>query len=181
MRTVIIVAMNQNRLIGKAGGLPWHVPADLRHFKQTTMGHALIMGRNTFNSCGKPLPGRRNIVITRDPAAQRAAASGTSAAPPLGVAHAANTSLDFVASLETAIELCRSRGEQIAFIVGGSQIYAQAMPLVDEMIITMIDAPNAEGDAYFPEIDQIDWETSPFTADPSLRVTHYRRKATFER
>lgn len=173
MRTVIIVAMNQNRLIGKAGGLPWHVPADLKHFKQTTMGHALIMGRKTYDSCGKPLPGRRNIVITRDPATYAAVANADASTPK-------GTMLDFVATLDAAIELCRSRREEIAFIAGGSQIYAQAMPVVDEMIITMIDAPDAEGDAYFPKIDQIDWETSPFKADPSLRVSHYRRKPTSE-
>ena len=171
MRTVIIVAMNQNRLIGKAGGLPWHVPADLKHFKQTTMGHALIMGRKTYDSCGKPLPGRRNVVITRDPTKYTAVANADASMPK-------DTTLDFVATLDAAIELCRSRREEIAFIADGSQIYAQAMPLVDEMIITMINAPDAEGDALFPEFDESAWETSPFTADPSLRVTHYRRKPT---
>ena len=171
MRTVIIVAMNQNRLIGKAGGLPWHVPADLKHFKQTTMGHALIMGRKTYDSFGKPLPGRRNVVITRDPTKYTAVANADASMPK-------DTTLDFVATLDAAIELCRSRREEIAFIAGGSQIYAQAMPLVDEMIITMINAPDAEGDALFPEFDESAWETSPFTADPSLRVTHYRRKPT---
>lgn len=171
MQIVIIVAMNANRLIGKTGGLPWHVPADLKHFKQTTMGHALIMGRKTYDSCGKPLPGRRNIVITRDPTKYTALANADDSMPK-------GTTLDFVATLNAAIELCRSRREEIAFIAGGSQIYAQAMPLVDEMIITMIDAPYAEGDAYFPEIDDSAWDLSPYPADPSLRVTHYRRLQT---
>ena len=171
MQIVIIVAMNANRLIGKTGGLPWHVPADLKHFKQTPMGHALIMGRKTYDSCGKPLPGRRNIVITRDPTKYTAVANADASTPK-------GTTLDFVPTLDAAIELCRSRGERIAFIAGGSQIYAQAMPLVDEMIITTIDAPEAQGDAYFPEIDEFVWETSPFPADPSLRVTHYRRLQT---
>lgn len=171
MRTVIIVAMNQKRLIGKAGGLPWHVPADLKHFKQTTMGHALIMGRKTYDSCGKPLPGRRNVVITRDPTKYAAVANADASMPK-------DTTLDFVATLDAAIELCRSRREEIAFIAGGSQIYAQAMPVVDEMIITMINAPDAEGDALFPKFDESAWKISPFTADPSLRVIHYRRKPT---
>ena len=118
----------------------------------------------------------------RDPATRKAAvastAPGATSQPAEGMTRTAETTLDFVASLEAAIELCRSRGEEIAFIAGGSQIYAQAMPIVNEMIITTIDAPDAEDEAYFPKIDQIDWETSPFKADPSLRVTHYRRKPT---
>lgn len=167
MRTVIIVAMNQKRLIGKAGGLPWHVPADLKHFKQTTMGHALIMGRKTYDSCGKPLPGRRNIVITRTPDSFTSQTTDTK-----------GTSLDYVDSLDAAIEVCRSRGEEIAFIAGGSQIYAQAIPVVDEMIITHLDFPDAEGDAYFPEFNEAKWEKSPYPADPSLKVIRYTRAST---
>lgn len=171
MRTVIIVAMNQKRLIGKAGGLPWHVPADLKHFKNTTMGHALIMGRKTYDSCGKPLPGRRNVVITRDPTKHADKANMEALTP-------TRTALDFVESLDAAIELCRSRSEEIAFIAGGSQVYAQAIAIVDEMIITHIDFPNAEGDAYFPEFNETEWETSPYPADPALRVIRYQRKLT---
>lgn len=167
MRIVIIVAMRNDRLIGKAGGLPWHVPADLRHFKQTTMGHAVIMGRKTFDSCGKPLPGRRNIVITR---------SVAPAPPALARVDDRQTSLDWVPSLDAALALCRFRSEEIAFIVGGAQIYAAALPLADEMIITTIEAPDAEGDTYFPRWEPAHWEESPFEADPTLTVRHYRRR-----
>ncbi len=157
MRTVLIVAMTESRLIGKAGGLPWRVSADLKHFKRTTMGHAVIMGRKTFDSCGKPLPGRRNIVITRH--------SGFSA-----------EGVDVAASLEDALALCRRRGEQIAFIAGGAQIYRAALPVVEEMIVTYIEAPGAEGDTWFPEWNPDEWVSSPYAADAALRVVHYRRR-----
>ncbi len=166
MKIVLIVAMNQNRLIGKAGGLPWHVPADLKHFKQTTMGHAVIMGRKTFDSCGKPLPGRRNIVISR---------TGSDANTVVATDNVNGTRLDFVRSLNDALALCRKRGEETAFIVGGAQIYALAMPVADELIVTYIDAPDAEGETYFPQWNASDWEERPYPGDPSLTVRHYCR------
>lgn len=166
MRVVIIVAMREgDRLIGAAGGLPWHVPADLAHFKKTTTGHAIIMGRKTFDSCGKPLPGRRNIVITRkSPRAPEAASM------PSG------TSLDFVESLSAALDLCRARGEEIAYIAGGAQIYAAALPVADEMIVTWIDAPEAKGDTFFPEWDTAEWRDEAFFGAETLRIRRYTRR-----
>ena len=110
MKNSLVVAMTSEGLIGRGGGLPWHEPADLKHFKATTMGHAIIMGRRTFDSIGKPLPGRRNIVISRRE-------------PPPDV--------DGVPSLTAALDLCRMRGESIAFVIGGAMVFADALRLVD--------------------------------------------------
>ena len=164
MQTIIIVAMTPDRLIGMGGALPWHEPEDLKHFKQTTMGHAVIMGRKTFDSIKRPLPGRRNIVITRN--------ADFSATAPAN----SDTSLDVVHSLDAALELCRQRSEEKAFIVGGAQIYEQALPLVDEMIVTYIDRPGLTGDTYFPEWRAEDWEVSPYPESGLLRILRYRRR-----
>lgn len=164
MQTIIIVAMTTDRLIGQGGALPWHEPEDLKHFKLTTMGHAVIMGRKTFESISRPLPGRRNIVVTRN-------AAYALPSPP-----DATTSLDVVHSLDAALELCRRRGEEKAFIVGGAQIYAQALPLTDEMIVTIIDRPGLTGDTYFPEWRKEDWDASPDSAAAPLKIVRYRHR-----
>src|SRR5262245_6728863 len=132
----LVVAMTADGLIGRGGGLPWHEPADLKHFKTTTMGHAIIMGRRTYDSIGKPLPGRRNIVISR-----REAPPGVEGVP----------------SLAAALELCRTHGEHIAFIIGGAMVFADALPLADELIVTWIDQPGLTGDTYFPQWNRDDW------------------------
>jgi len=131
----IIVAMAKNRTIGVDNTLPWRCPEDLKHFKALTMGHHMIMGRKTFDSIGKPLPGRTTVVITR------------------------NTDLKIedcvmANSLEGAIAAC-GHDDKI-FIVGGAEIYAQALPLVDSLYITEIQR-EVEGDAYFPELNASDW------------------------
>jgi len=139
MRTIIIVAMTSDRVIGKGGRLPWHVPGDLAFFKRTTMGHAVIMGRKTFASIGKPLPSRRNIVMTR------------------GEGLAGVASIDVVRSLDHALALCRERDEQAAFVIGGGQVYALALPVADEMIVTHVDAPSVAGDTHFPHWNKSEW------------------------
>lgn len=170
MRIVLIAAMTRDRLIGKEGGLPWHLPADLKHFKRTTLGHAVIMGRKTFDSCGnRPLPDRRNIVISRS-----ASNLAHNATLPTG---GGGTSVDTVPDLDTALDLCRRRNEDIAFVVGGAQIYALALPLADEMIITYVAVENPSGDTYFPEWNPADWEEEAFSGDPTLDIRRYRRKA----
>ena len=126
----IIVAIASNNTIGSANSMPWHLPEDFRHFKQVTMGKAVIMGRKTYESIGRPLPGRRNIVITR------------------------NTTLriegcEMASSLDEAIALCNPAEEN--FIIGGGEIYRQAMPLADKLYITHI-AAEFEGDTRFPTI-----------------------------
>lgn len=167
MKIIIIVAMTPERLIGREGRLPWHEPEDLRHFKRTTMGHAVIMGRKTFESIGKALPSRRNIVVTRDRGLVGKISGGSMTHP---------TGLDVVHSLDDAIELCRQRGEDKAFIIGGAQIYEQALPIADEMIVTIIDRQGLAGDTYFPDWNPADWEASEIAKGTPLRIIKYRRK-----
>lgn len=134
MSISLIVAMAQNRTIGVNNTLPWRCPEDLRHFKALTMGHHMIMGRKTFDSIGKPLPGRTTVVVTRNPELKIEGCV---------MAH----------SLDEAIAAC---GEDEIFIVGGAEIYAQALPLADTLYITEI-RQNVEGDAHFPEFDKNTW------------------------
>ncbi|BFM49476.1 type 3 dihydrofolate reductase [Marinomonas sp. THO17] len=133
----LIVAMSTNRTIGINNALPWHLPNDLKYFKQATMGKPIVMGRKTFESIGKPLPGRRNIVITRDDKYQ---AEG----------------IDVVSSLEQAIalgeDICLVNGQEEVMVIGGAQIYELALPKADRLYITHVDAEVA-GDAFFPEVD----------------------------
>ncbi len=191
MRISIIVAMTPKGIIGQGGGMPWHEPEDLRHFKRTTTGHAIIMGRKTFDSIGKALPGRRNIVISR---------AGTSgkhgqiefAHAPTDRGHATTgkdshcatgkcertpgTGLDFVGSLEDALALCRHRNETSVFVVGGAQIYALALPVAEEMIVTWVDRPGIAGDTWFPAWDRSAWEEVRAEKIGELTVRRYRRK-----
>ncbi len=132
----LIVAMAQNRTIGVNNTLPWRCPEDLKHFKALTMGHHMIMGRKTFDSIGKPLPGRTTVVVTRNTELQIEGCM---------MAH----------SLEEAIKLCAEDDE--AFIVGGAELYAQALPRVDTMYITEIQQA-VEGDAHFPDFDKQQWQ-----------------------
>lgn len=132
----IIVAVARNGVIGKKGsGLLWRLPADLKHFKEITMGHAIITGRKTHESIGKALPERKNIVVTRQ---KNYNAPGCT----------------IVKSLKEA--LAQAEGDEV-FIIGGGEIYAQALPLADKLYITRIDE-NFDGDIYFPEIDGKVWE-----------------------
>jgi len=160
MKIIIIVAMTSDRLIGRDGRLPWQDPNDLRHFKQTTSGHAVIMGRKTFDSIGKALPNRRNIVVSRN---------HSFAAPP-------GQPVDVVHSFEDAIALCRERNETKSFIVGGAEIYKLALPLADEVLITTIDRRGLTGDTYFPEWNPSEWEAEPIESLLPLRVTRWRRR-----
>lgn len=141
MRLAMIVAQSSNRVIGRDNKLPWYLPGDLKYFKQATMGKPIIMGRKTFESIGKPLPGRLNIVISRD-------ASFTA------------QGIKVVMSLPKAIELAESQalidGVDEAMIIGGAQIYALALPEVERLYITQVHA-DIEGDAYFPEFNRSQW------------------------
>ncbi len=142
----IIVAAAENNAIGKDNQLLWHLPNDLNFFKRTTTGHSLIMGRKTLESFGRPLPNRRNIIITRQSDYQCNGA-------------------EVVHSLEEALALCQ--GEQIVFIGGGSEIYRQALPLVDQVLLTRVHAV-LEGDSFFPELDMNEWQlvsSEPHPAD----------------
>ncbi|AOY93275.1 diacylglycerol kinase [Cupriavidus sp. USMAA2-4] len=131
----LIVAKARNGVIGRDNALPWRLPEDLAHFKRTTMGAPVVMGRKTWDSIGRPLPGRRNIVVSRNPALQLAGA-------------------EVATSLEEAQRLCVG-AEQI-FLIGGAQLYAEALPSADRLVVTEIDA-DVEGDAHFPAIDRSRW------------------------
>lgn len=131
----IIVAMDRNRLIGAQGTIPWRLPADLRWFKKVTMGKPVVMGRKTYESIGKPLKGRRNVVLTRD---------GQYSAPGCIVVH----------SVEEAINASEN-GEEV-MIIGGAQLYRQFLPLSERLYLTRIEA-TFEGDTYFPDFSEEEW------------------------
>jgi dihydrofolate reductase len=157
----LIVAMARNRTIGVSNTLPWRCPEDLKHFKTLTMGHHMIMGRKTFDSIGKPLPGRTTVVVTRN--------NDLSIADCV-IAH----------SLNEAIAACA--GDEEIFIVGGAELYRQAVPVVDTLYITEIQQ-DVEGDAHFPEFDKSIWREitrevrSQETPQPlEYHFVTYRRK-----
>jgi len=154
MELVLIVARARNGIIGNKGALPWHLPADLKRFKAMTVGKPVIMGRKTFESIGKPLPGRHNIVLTRD-AGWRA--DGVTLAPNLAEAIAA-------AGLDP-----RARAEAI-MIIGGAQIYAEALPSATRIELTEIDAEPA-GDTMLPAFDPARWREVAREAHPAAAET----------
>lgn len=134
----LIVARARNGVIGRDNTLPWRLPEDLAHFKRTTMGAPVIMGRKTWESIGRPLPGRRNIVVSRNAGLRLEGA-------------------EVAGSLEDALRLCV--GVEQVFLIGGAQLYAEALPSADRLIVTEIDA-DIEGDAYFPQIDPQRWSVT---------------------
>jgi len=144
MKLSLVWAMAQNRVIGRNNNLPWYLPEDLKYFKRITMGKPIIMGRKTFDSIGKPLPGRANIVITRN--------------PDFGV-----EGVKVVNSLDAAITLCKSIGEidgvDEAMVIGGAEIYKLALPSADRLYLTEVHS-EVEGDAYFPEFDRSEWKVT---------------------
>jgi dihydrofolate reductase len=131
----IVVAIGENHAIGKDNKLLWHLPKDLKHFKEITTGGTVIMGRKTYDSVGRPLPNRRNIIVTR----QEIEIEGC----------------EVVNSVETALDLCRDKEE--VFIVGGAEIYKLAMHLTDRIYLTIVHA-DFEADTYFPEIKEDIWK-----------------------
>jgi dihydrofolate reductase len=130
MGIAIIAAMSRNRVIGRGGATPWHIPADLRRFRELTLGHTVIMGRRTFESIGRPLAGRSNVVVT-------------------GQKNYSREDTLVVHSLEEAI--ASSTRENELFICGGSEIYRQALPLCSKIYLTVVDL-DIEGDRYFPPV-----------------------------
>jgi dihydrofolate reductase len=130
----IVVATDAKRGIGINNTLPWRLPEDLAHFKRITSGHPIIMGRKTFDSIGRPLPNRRNIVITRNPDWR-------------------HDGVESAGSLDDAIALA---GDAEAYLIGGAQIFAQALPLTDRLIVTEIDKTFA-CDTFFPPLDPLQW------------------------
>jgi dihydrofolate reductase len=155
---VIVAAVAKNRVIGKDNRLLWNIPEDMAHFKALTAGHTVVMGRKTWESLPprfRPLPGRRNIVISRQK---------DYAAPGAEVAD----------SLENALKLASTA--TTVFVIGGGQIYRQAMPLADRLEITEVDL-EPEGDAWFPGIAAVDWEEAATTSGAGFKFVTYRRWA----
>ena len=157
----MIAAMGRNRAIGMDGTMPWHLPGELQHFKQATMGKAILMGRKTWQSIGRPLPGRQNIVISRNP---DFIADGA----------------DLVTSLQAAIEAAEA--EEI-MVIGGGQLYQLAMPLAQRMLLTMIEA-DPPADTWFPEWDEGQWQQTAsnlYQADEknelAYRIVELQRKS----
>ncbi len=136
MTISLVVAASINNVIGSDGGLPWHLPDDLRHFKRLTTGKPVVMGRRTFESIGRPLPDRRNIVMTRDP---DYAAAGC----------------EVVSSVSEALDLV-GHAEEV-MVIGGGQVYRDFLARADRIYLTRVRA-NVEGDTYFPEIDAAGWQ-----------------------
>ena len=133
----IIVAVSENEGIGLNGRVPWHLSDDLKRFKRLTMGHHLIQGRRTYESIGKPLPGRVMVVVTGNPDYRA-------------------EDCDVVSSLQAALDLARGRGEAEAFVAGGARLYAEALPLANRMYFTRVHAV-VEADTFFPEFNAGEW------------------------
>jgi dihydrofolate reductase len=152
----LVVAMGANGVIGVDGGIPWHLPEDLAHFKSLTMGHPMVMGRTTFESIGRALPGRTTIVLTRDP---DWSAPGVEVAP----------------TLEAALKRAHELDDEV-FVVGGAQIYAEALDagVVDFMTVTRVRAA-PEGDTYFPKIDWEAWQEVGQVQHREFDIVTYER------
>lgn len=162
----MIAAMAKNRVIGVDNQLPWYLPEDLKFFKRMTQAKPLVMGRKTFESIGRPLPGRLNIVISRDPHFE-----------PPGV----RVCRDLVAALTLADQQATIDGVEEIMVMGGAQIYAQALPRASRLYLTEVDVEVA-GDARFPELDPAEWEEvqrvpgSPADGQPAYDFVEYRRR-----
>lgn len=151
MKVNLIVAMTDNACIGRDNKMPWHLPADLQHFKHITMSKPIIMGRKTYESIGRPLPGRENIVLTRNSDYK---AEGCTVLP----------------SLDTALLLLSHKNE--VMIIGGANLYQQALPRVDTMYITWV-RTTLQGDTYFPKWNQADWTLFMKTDHPAGNGNDY--------
>lgn len=137
MQISLIVAMAQNRVIGRGNQMPWHLPADLRHFKHVTLGKPVIMGRKTFESIGRSLPGRRNVVISRN-------------------AEWSADGVECVNSLDAALRLVNDEAE--VMIIGGGQLYREALPLAQRLYLTHIDLSVTDADTWFPDYMRYQWQ-----------------------
>lgn len=161
-RITLVAAMARNRAIGLDGRMPWHLPGELQHFKSVTMGKPIVMGRKTWESIGRPLPGRQNIVISRN---QNYFAEGA----------------ECCTSLQRALEI--ADGDEV-MVIGGGELYRQALPLADRMILTVVDCEPA-ADTFFPPWESTDWQEVSRQTKPAdernahaCEVLELRRTAT---
>lgn len=146
MKIVLIAAVAENGTIGDAGKIPWHISEDLKRFKRVTLGHPIIMGRKTFESLGKPLPGRRNIILTRQPGP------------------------DHFSSLEAALKTCNGQ----VFIIGGAEVYRAALPLADTLMLTHVHR-SVDGDTKFPDYDRTQWREVSREDTPEYSFVTYEK------
>ena len=158
---ILIVAQSDNRAIGRDNRMPWHLPRDLRHFKQHTLGSPVVMGRKTYDSIGRALPGRQNLVISRNPALNLPDAE---VCPNLAAA------------------LMRARGESV-YILGGSELYHDALPLANALLVTHVHTTIADADRYFPPINPDIWQATgreyhPADAENPYDMTFVRYEKT---
>ncbi|MBY0398796.1 dihydrofolate reductase [Myxococcota bacterium] len=137
MRISLVVAAARNGVIGREGGLPWKLPDDQRFFRDLTKGHCIVIGRRTWNEIGKPLPDRKNLVVSRTP-------------------QASEGGVEFFTSLTAAIDWARAHGFSECFVAGGEGLYREALETADCVYLTRVDA-EPEGDTWFPEIDESIW------------------------
>ena len=164
MNIAIIVAMAMNGCIGRHGQIPWRIPEDLRFFKKTTLGHPIIMGRKTFDSIGKPLPGRHNIVITRSP-------------------KESTPDLTYVTTMTAAMIEAEKylSADATAFVIGGGEIYKDFLPFAETVYITHVPDIITDGDVFFPTFNAEGWdcETVQCLDDPNhgvIRISKYTKR-----
>jgi dihydrofolate reductase len=154
VRIVIVAAVGRNCVIGVDGRLPWRIPEDLARFKAMTMGHALVMGRATFESIGRPLPGRSNVVLTHRP----------------GWSH---EGVEAAGSFPEAVAIAAHRGQDV-YVAGGADVYRQALEVADAMELTEVDAAPG-GDTWFPEVNWASWEETGRVEHPGFDFATYER------
>lgn len=152
MSFTAIAAMSENRVIGRGSQIPWHLPEDFKWFKQTTLGHVLVMGRKTFESIGRPLPGRETIVLTRS-----------------GFSHPGVTTAATLEEVETKVA-----GRQ-AFIAGGAEIYRLALPVCSDLYLTLVKR-TVDGDVFFPPFEDQFELAAELRDTPEFKILHYRRR-----
>jgi dihydrofolate reductase len=156
MSVTLVVAVARNGVIGRDGGIPWHLPGDLAHFKAVTLGGTLVMGRRTYESIGRPLPGRRTVVVTRS--------DGWSA-----------DGVDVAPSVERAVTDAVAEGQEV-YVAGGAQVYADAMALADRAVVSEVDA-EPDGDTFWPGLDPAVWREVSRDPREGFEVVTYGRAA----
>jgi len=155
MQICIIVAMSDNQVIGKDNSLPWHLPEDLRHFKQKTLGKPIIMGRRTYESIGHALPGRHNIILTKD-------------------VHFRAESCTIVHSVDEALKRAFEDKVEEVYVIGGSSVYEAFLPLADELYLTKVQG-DIVGDTYFPIINWENWLLQQSIPYDKFAIMHFKR------
>jgi dihydrofolate reductase len=153
-QVIIIAAMTADRVIGKNNALPWNIPEEMRHFRRTTAGGTVLMGRKTYESIGHPLPDRRNIIVSKTLRSVDGA--------------------EVYRSFEQGLEKAKGYGKDV-FVIGGATIYAQALPLADRMILSYIKG-SYSGDTYFPDFDEKEWRVEGREAFEKFEVVRYLRR-----